>query len=369
MEEIANEASLATRRPRRQNRQLPKRFRDILPQAQPSLPPPDLPPSPTASNGESQAALSHTLASATRKILRTPRNLFGLVRQYYADKFPSVDPEEEVGLVQLSDCPIASVEDEASTTIDFFPFPNESSFRLGHWYWTGGVQKSLQSFKDLIDIVGHTDFDPDDVRETKWDKINRILGDNVEKGQEGEWMDVDAGWKTTPIKIEVPFHKRMQTPGVKEYITGNLHHRSLVDVIKERIADPHSASTFHMEPYKLLWQPSKDRPEIRLHGELYTSDAFLEEHQALQDSPREPGCDLPRVVVGCMLYSDQTHLTAFGDNHLWPGYLHFGNDTKYCRCKPSCNLCSHVAYFEAVGLSVAYSHYWMLTFHLIIVTS
>lgn len=104
-----------------------------------------------------------------------------------------------------------------------------------------------------------------------------------------------------------------------------------------------------MEPYKLLWQPSEDHPKVRLHGELYTSDAFLEEHQALQDSPGESGCDLPRVVVGCMLYSDQTHLTAFGDNHLWPAYLHLGNDTKYDRCKPSCNLCSHVAYFETVS--------------------
>ena len=151
---------MATRQQHRQNCQLPKQFRDILPQAQPSLPPPNLnlPSSPTTPNGGLQIGFGHTLALATHKILHTPQNLFGLVHQYYTDKFPSIDPEE-VTLTQLSDYSITSAKDE----ISFFPFPNESSFCLGHWYWTGGVQKSLQSFKDLIGIVGHTNFNPDDV--------------------------------------------------------------------------------------------------------------------------------------------------------------------------------------------------------------
>ena len=131
-----------------------------------------------------------------------------------------------------------------------------------------------------------------------------------------------------PIKIEVPFHKHMETTGVKEYMAANLHHCSLVNIIKECTTDPHLGSTFHMEPYKLLWWPSEDHPEIRLHGELYTSDASIKEHQALQDSPGEPRCNLPCIVVRCMVYSDSTHLMAFGNNHLWPCYFHFGNDTK-----------------------------------------
>ena len=119
----------------------------------------------------------------------------------------------------------------------FFPFPNESSFCLGHWYWTGGVQKLLQSFKDLIGIVGHTDFNPDNIHQTKWDKINQILGDNMEEGQEGEWVDDDVGWKTTLVKIQVPFYKCMQSRGVHKYMAANLHHHSLVGVIKEHITD------------------------------------------------------------------------------------------------------------------------------------
>ena len=87
----------------------------------------------------------------------------------------------------------------------FFPFPNESSFCLGHWYWTRGVQNSLQSFKDLIGIVGHTDFNPNNIRQTKWDKINQKLGDNVEEGQEGEWVDDDAGWKQPWLRYKYLF--------------------------------------------------------------------------------------------------------------------------------------------------------------------
>ena len=118
-EDIRKEASLATRWQHRQNHQLPKQFWDILPQAQPSLPPPNLnpPSSPTMPNGGLQIGFSHTLALATHKILHTPQNLFGLVHQYYADKFPSIDPEEEVTLTQLSDYSITSAKDE----ISFFP--------------------------------------------------------------------------------------------------------------------------------------------------------------------------------------------------------------------------------------------------------
>ena len=166
-EDPTKDASLAVRWEHRQNCLLPKCFQDILPQAQPSLPPQNPPSPPATPSGESQTALGHTLASATCKILHTPQNLFGLVCQYYAEKFPSVDPEEEVTLAQLSDYPITSAINEASPGVNFLPFHNKNSFHLGYWYWTGGVQKSVQSFKDLIDIVGNADFHPDDVCQTK----------------------------------------------------------------------------------------------------------------------------------------------------------------------------------------------------------
>src|ERR1700677_8708 len=79
-----------------------------------------------------------------------------------------------------------------------------------------------------------------------------------------------------------------------------------------------------------------------------TSPAFVDAHQQLQDSPKEPGCDLPRVVIALMFWSDSTHLASFSNAKIWPLYLFCGNESKYQCCKPSCNLCSHIAYFHKV---------------------
>jgi hypothetical protein len=354
--------SLAQRRPRRQNISLPMRFRDILPRAAPSLPPtvPRLDPCSTSldASPESDAAAPprdpSPLRSRMCRIFRTPRNIFGLVRQYFAEQLPSVDPEEHITLADLS--PPSSADKSSQQPSSLYPFPNKSSFLLGNWYWNGGVQKSQESFKELIDIVGDPSFQPDHVRHTKWTGINAKLGSSDADGDaEGEWLDADAGWRKTRVEITVPFHSRMKTPGSQQYVGADLYHRSLVEVITERISDPHTGAQFHLEPYELLWKRSDLHREVNIHGELYTSEAFREAHQALQDSPPEPNCDLPRVVVALMFWSDATHLTQFGNSQLWPSYLFIGNESKYRRCKPSCNLCSHVAYFQKVDKSQIYS--------------
>jgi len=141
----------------------------------------------------------------------------------------------------------------------------------------------------------------------------------------------------------------MQTPGTNQFICGELYHRSLVEVIRERISDPHTAPQIHLEPYELLWKRPNQHQEVKLHGEVYTSEAFREAHDMLQNSPPEPDCNLQRVVVALMFWSDATHLTQFGSSQLWPCYMAMGNESKYRRCKPSCNLCSHVAYFRKVS--------------------
>ncbi|KZP09584.1 hypothetical protein FIBSPDRAFT_759740, partial [Athelia psychrophila] len=138
----------------------------------------------------------------------------------------------------------------------------------------------------------------------------------------------------------------MKHPGVRQFIVKDFYHRSLVSVIREKLANPQDEAQFHYEPYELHWQPGAAGPGVRVQGELYTSPAFLKEHQTLQDAPGEPGCTLPRVVVAMMFSSDSTHLTSFGSAKLWPCYLYFGNESKYRRGKPTANLCNHVAYFQ-----------------------
>ncbi|KAF8834366.1 hypothetical protein BDN67DRAFT_992678 [Paxillus ammoniavirescens] len=132
-----------------------------------------------------------------------------------------------------------------------------------------------------------------------WKKIDQILGSNTfDSDATKEDGSNEEGWKRKLIMIAI----------------------------------------FHYEPYELQWQPPHREHNIRVYGELFTSNAFIEAHQKLQDSPLEPGCDLPRVVAGMMFWSDATQLSSFGSAKLWPLYLYFRNH----------NLCTHVAYFQTL---------------------
>jgi hypothetical protein len=340
---------------------MPKRFRDDLPQA---LPPPALDPSTPilsspspSSSPDSSPPPSRSSSPGICRTLQTPRNIFGLWRQYQQEEWPSHDPEEHVSLRDLTyGMPIPASGSGLSLQSrglrdPFFPYPNETSFRLGEWYWNCNGEKSRTSFSDLLNIVGSEEFRPEDVRHTAWDKINSKLASSNEGEDdwaETEWMDEDAGWERKPIRISVPFHRRTAKPGCKDYLVGDLYHRPLVSVIREKLDDPEYTQQFHYDPFELFWRPAGTQSDIRVHGELYTSPAFLEAHRDLQSSPREPGCNLPRVVVALMFWSDATHLTAFGTAKLWPCYLFFGNESKNRRNKPSNNLCNHVAYFQSV---------------------
>lgn len=254
-------------------------------------------PSPHAPPEDTPADIPNPNSQSSR-FLRTVCNIFGVVRGFFSNKAPSHDPEEFVTLEQLS----PNVPDQNSdlpvptSALQFHPYPNKNSFRLGDWYWNGGTQKSKHDFRDLVDIIGNPQFNPTDVCHMNWDAINEALGSSADR-EEGhskyKWMDEDVGWKHTWIKISVPFHNRMATPGVGTYASVDLHHRLLVPVIKERLANPDDAVQFHLEPYELLWKLMKHHKEVKFHGEMYTSEAFINAHHELQESPCEPNCDLP----------------------------------------------------------------------------
>lgn len=349
--EEGEDISLAQRRTRRQNRQLPLRFRDVLP-----LPPPTVPMEVRDHPPESTGSVITTderPALPVRKIFRTPSNIFGLVRQYFSSEPPSHDPEEYITLADLSLLPGSPNVTEGPTLSNdsqYHPYPNRSSFQLGDWYWNQGVQKSQGDFTKLLKILGDDSFDTAEVTSTHWKQVNCQLGANEYDGEDGdEWVDEDANWKRTPISIEVPFSRTTDTPGSQSYQATDLYHRSLVAVIREKLANARDNKLFHYEPYQLRWTPPHLDGEVPIYGDMYTSPAFLEAHSQLQELPGEPGCDLPRVVAGLMFWSDATQLTSFGNAKLWPTYMYFANESKYRRCKPSCNLSNHIAYFETVS--------------------
>ncbi|KAF7966162.1 hypothetical protein HWV62_39770 [Athelia sp. TMB] len=323
--------SLAQQRPRRQNRLLPIRFRVPLPQA--------LPPAVTASEPINEDLANESICpeadptpptNPIQRIQRhftTPRNIFGLFRRYFLYHLPTHDPEQNINLQDLIDSPAvgdislsalltnASSSESSFAGPSFLPYPNESSFRLGDWYWHG-AQKSQESFAQLIKIITADSFKKEDVRNVAWGKINSALSTDGEVENDFEWLDEVAGWTCTPISIAVPFHQRSENPGTKAYIAGNLYHRSIVKVIKEKLSNPQHAEGFHYEPFELFWQPNTQKSNVRVYGELYTSPAFMQEHQMVLDAPGEPNCYLPRAIAALMMWSDATQLTSFGNAKL-----------------------------------------------------
>ena len=85
-------------------------------------------------------------------------NSFGLSRWYYGDQLLTHNPEDKTMLQQLMLTPIAEDVTKSRDFTSFYPYPNKSFFLLGDWYWNGRIQKSQESFKELIKIIGASEF-------------------------------------------------------------------------------------------------------------------------------------------------------------------------------------------------------------------
>jgi hypothetical protein len=182
--------------------------------------------------------------------LKLPRNIFGLFQQDCTTRFSDHDPCKNIVSNDLTD----DVPPTLSLNI-YFPYPNESSFLLGEWYWSGGGRKSQSSFQHLIKIVGHPNFQPEDVASSNFWLIDAHLTGGYWLNSEEDWEDepCDGDWVKTPIKIKVPFQKRMLHPGQKVFDAGILHHRKLVSVLREKITWPSIHPHLHFKPYEYFW--------------------------------------------------------------------------------------------------------------------
>jgi len=159
------------------------------------------------------------------------------------------------------------------------------------------------------------------------------------------------GWIETSVSIPVPIEKGANMPKMSEataprFLTEGLYYRKITEVIKSALKES-NATQYHLSPFKEFWQRSSNDPVERLYSEIYTSDAVIEEHQAIQN--RMPECNLEKVMIPILIWSDSTQLASFGTASLWPVYLFLGNLSKYVRCKPSSFSAHHLAYIPKVS--------------------
>jgi hypothetical protein len=70
-----------------------------------------------------------------------------------------------------------------------------------------------------------------------------------------------------------------------------------------------------------------------VYGEIFTSNAFLEETERVWQQglvpPEDSTCKQEKVVAAMMMLSDATMLTDFGTTKGWPIYFMLGNLSKY----------------------------------------
>jgi hypothetical protein len=102
-------------------------------------------------------------------------------------------------------------------------------------------------------------------------------------------------------------------------------------------------------------QPGSAEPPEQVYSELFTSQAVVKEDIRIQNQPPEPGCNLPRAMAMLMWWTDATHVTQFGNSKVWPGYLYYGNQSKYERLRPSCHAAHHMIFFPSVCSIFQYS--------------
>ena len=312
-----------------------------LPATQPT-PPPTTPIPPTP------------LFEPTFQSHRTPTDSYGLYALY--DKPVIVPPSNACSIAptpvtfvdpasrvptQLASQTLSATEELAEK---LKACSSRSAALVMQWFWER-QSKSIDDCDRLVhDVILNNELNLDDLRDfsarRETASMDKALSRNADR------------WRECSVSIDVPdgrpHRPRDDQPEVPRFVVPGLMHRSVTDIIRTTWSSPQSAD-FQYVPYRQFWSASPSGMDERVHGELYTSDAFLEAHEDLQRQMPEPGCSLERVVCALMAFSDSTHLANFGDASLWPLYFYFGNQSKYQRLKPSSGSCHHTAYIPKVS--------------------
>jgi hypothetical protein len=364
---ITNESMLPGRR-LRQSRRLPARFQDYTPVGISLIVgglranAVQLPESLTTSTSSSNNATSLP-PSLPRRIYvtgprwQTPRNLFGMSREYPVQPSHIPDLGAEIGelllpTAQLRLCDEPRLPDQIDQDLRAAvqPFPNLTCF-LFHQFFVDSAVKSKAEESRLLGLM----------RDPLW-KAEDLIGFNPNhmddlllRGDIAHMADghppVPPGgrrWVETSVYLDIPLNSNGKGH-VRSFEIKSLYYRPLIQVIQSSLGDESILANLHLVPYKSLYQAPGSGGFTRIYDEIYTTDTMINEHAKLQRSPPEPDCQRERVILALMFASDATHTSNFGQSKVWPLYLFYGNTSKYHRCKPGSTSAEHVAYIPSVS--------------------
>jgi Plavaka transposase len=334
-------------RPHRQ-RKLPQKLRDLLPE----------PPAPASPPSVPDAKPVRRVLLIVRDRLVTAANSFGIWRDY--PRRPTADPDAFLSLKDLSNAhgcsmnpnPLPNLSNQSAPPVDsdrpfHWPFSNPTIWRVMSWLNNGKTAKSEAEVTDFIhNAVLSRDFNKDDLKGFNAHRENQRLDKTLSKAS------LQAHFSESSVDILVPSGNTAIPP--KIFTIPGLLHRKLTSVICDAFQDP-LAHLLHYSPFKLFHRNPVTKEEERLYGELYTSDAFHDEHENLQRHGKLPlddlDCKREKVIAALMVSSDATHLTDFGNAKAWPIYLMLGNLSKYLRSLPNSGAIHHLAYIPSVSVT------------------
>lgn len=287
--------------------------------------------------------------SYANRVFRTIANAFGLFRQY--PRTPSNIPDDSIEALPTPE------EGDGPTTDEIIsPFPNLSAFRFSHVHSL--YNRISDGFSStLSNVISSDDFVSGDIKGLNWGSLREKVSQSSRP-----WEDAKRGWRTGTINIGIPnLEKGKKNPspvsdphieGEQYTVNSSFWYRPILPLLKSILSSDESKA-FHYEPFEQWWRrPGTTDAPIRVYDELFTADAWLEEHQKVQEIvlPADEVDNYPRAIAAIMLWSDSTHLAEFGQQSLWPIYLSLGNQSKYDRAKPGAQAMHHIAYLPSVNL-------------------
>ncbi|KAI0641474.1 hypothetical protein C8Q79DRAFT_919347 [Trametes meyenii] len=249
-------------------------------------------------------------------------------------------------------------EDQSGPASGIGPFANKSQFRLYDWWYNSSVTKSLEDLDCLVDVLLSRGFSLEHLAGFRAQLAQQKLDDYAHPS--GVFSSED-GWRESSVEIPLPKPTVLHASeeAAPTFTVKGIHHRGLTDVVRGVSEDEEFAKQYHWSPHKTFWQvPGTSPPEssctqqkpIRVYTNTYDSDAAREEHEKLQQQPRNPNDapDIPYVIFPLMVGSDATHLTSFGAAAEWPIYVYCGMLSKYLRGMPSKFTAQHLAYIPSL---------------------
>jgi len=192
------------------------------------------------------------------------------------------------------------------------------------------------------DVLCHPKFSVDDLK----------AFDAIRKNQQLDKADSKSphlcAFQETSVTIDIPSSDKTK-PAHAVKIPG-LYFQKLTTVIKDAFQS-HLAPQYHFTPFKLYHTSPITGKDEHVYSEIYNSDAFIKEHDRVQQAPVPPddlNCKREKVVAALRLWSDSIHLASFGMAKLWPIYMFLGNLSKYTCSHPTAHACHHLRYIPSI---------------------